>query len=147
MFVSSYNTYIDTSTTKNTHNRRATDAKNPSDSFSTKLQTLETSNIVLSKKLPINYISNYKAIYNRQQMDHQELTQNKAKTTFAKVSAMGNAKVAYEENAKTFSFLLKPKVTLNQTPKELPNTKISSLKQSIVNTYIENDNYYKITAA
>jgi len=147
MFVSSYNTYIDTSTTKNTHNRRVTDAKNSSDSFSDKLQKLETSVLLSSKKLPVNYISNYKALYNAQQLQHQELTQNKAKTTFSKVSAMGNAKVAYEENAKTFSFLIKPKVTLSQTPKELPNTKISSLKQTIVNTYLANDNYYKITAA
>ena len=141
MFVTSYNTYIDTPNTKNIHNRRATDKHNPSDTFSSRLQGVETpTELIATKKLPVNYISNYKALYNRQQMQHQ----NNAKMRFTKGSAMGNAKVAYEENAHTFSLLIKPKVTLSQTPKELP--KANSIRQSVINTYLTNENYYKITA-
>lgn len=148
MFVGSYSTYIDTATTKNTPHRRVDDAKKSSDvSFRNKLQTLESGTLVATQKLPINYISNYKALYNRQQMQHQELTNNRAKTTFDKVSAMGKAQVAYRENATTFSLFIKPKITLTPVPKELPKTKASPIKQAMINTYIANENYYKITAA
>lgn len=69
------------------------------------------------------------------------------------MSNQNSAKLAYVENSSLFSLQIKPKVTLNQTPSI--NTSLSSkaqeaqesiLKNRMLNTYIANDNYYKITA-
>jgi len=53
-----------------------------------------------------------------------------------------------------FSLLVKPKQTINQTPKidqkmpiEAQDAKESVIRSTMVNAYIANDNYYRITAA
>jgi len=155
MFVSSYSMYVDTVATKKVQNSKQESVKKVSDSFDTKLQqTSFTQPESINSKLPINYISDYKSLNTKQQLDLQEELQSGVKTKFTKVNAQTNAKVAYEDNSKMFSFLQKPKATLSLTPrvdKKLPEPALkgqeSLMKTEMVNAYIANENYYRITAA
>ncbi len=147
MFVSSYSTYIDTTANKRVQNERVQGEKKSSQSFQNKLLVTPQKTLQAGSELPVNYISNYKSLNIKQQLlQEQEKSQNSDKMKFTKVSAQGNAKVAYEENSKMFSFLIKPKQTLSQTP-DLMKSKESFLRETMVNTYTANDNYYRITAA
>jgi len=153
MFVSSYSTYIDT-TTKRTQNERSESAKKPSVSFESKLLQTTPKDVLLGSKFSLNYISNYKALNNQQKLQDKELTQNPAKMKFSKISAMSSAQVAYGDNSKMFSLILRPKQTIDQTPrvdKNLPQEaqKLQGniMKQQMINTYVANENYYRITAA
>lgn len=151
MFVSSYSTYIDTNTTRETQSKKTAQKSYSSVAFDSKILNANTEELLLSKKAPINYISNYKSLYNRQKLEHKELTQTPTKTNFTKISAMSSAQVAYSENTKMFSLIQKPKLSIDQTPKineALPlKEQESVLKVKMVNAYIANDNYYRITAA
>jgi hypothetical protein len=66
-------------------------------------------------------------------------------TDYKKLKTDQEAKKAYEDNSNKFSFmgLSKPKPTIGKTP--TPQTELSKIKG--INTYIENENYYRATAA
>ena len=154
MFVSSYSTYIDTNTTRRSQHERSESVKKPSVSFESKLLQTTPKDVVLGSKLPLNYISNYKALNNQQKLEEKELTKNPAKMKFSKISSMNSAHIAYGNNSKMFSLIAKPKQTIDQTPrvdKNLPqeaqNIQGDIMKQKMINTYISNENYYHITAA
>ena len=154
MFVSSYSTYIDTSSTKRVAQERRDVEKKSSKSFSSKLLQTTPKNVTLTKELPLNYISNYKALHNRQQLQEKSSSQNSETMKFTKLNSLSSAQVAYGDNSKMFSLVQKPKQTLDQTPKPaeyLPETaqekQESIMRVKMVNAYISNDNYYRITAA
>jgi len=147
MFVSSYSTYIDTITNRRVDNKKSNPASKPAESFESKLlQTPSHSDVILSKKLPLNYISNYKALYNRQQLEERELQKTPVKMKFSKLSSLASAQKSYSENSQMFSLFIKPKTTLNQTPKVEKNQE-NIMRAAMINTYIANDRYYTITAA
>ena len=112
--------------------------------FSKQLEKVVASSV----KIPLNYISNYKTLNNKQLLQQQsENAKNYSQTKFSKINKMNNAQSAYSGSVKLFSLLPKPKIALIQTPKQPQNLQQNSaIKAKIVNTYIENDNYYKITA-
>ncbi len=153
MFVSSYNTYI--AQKPSLKREENTQIKGEKGSFSEQKPFSDELDKVVSSsvKIPLNYISNYKTLNNQQQLQQQlqqqdELHKNYAKTKFAKINKINNAQNAYSENSKLFSFLQKPKTALVQESKQPQNLqKNSALKQKYINTYIANDNYYKVTAA
>ncbi|MBT5934180.1 hypothetical protein [Sulfurimonas sp.] len=154
MFVSSYNTYIDTSTTNKAQKEKDESVNKPSSKFEIKATPTFNQHVILGKKLPIDYISNYKALNNKQQLEDNDITKQAASMKFKKVSLLKNAQVAYGDNSKMFSLLVKPKQTINQTPKidqkmpiEAQDAKESVIRSTMVNAYIANDNYYRITAA
>lgn len=158
MFVSSYSTFIDTSATKRIQNDKNNLEKKPKESFSKQLIETTGKDVILSKNLPLNYISNYKAISNKQALEQQiqgrDEQQVRAKIKFTKLSAQSSAQVSYTDNSKIFSLRVPPKLTLDQTPKlnkKLPvealKTQEGALKNLMVNTYVANENYYRITAA
>jgi len=150
MFVSSYNTYLaHKPSIKTQESTQKENEKNSSLSqkkiFSTELEKVVSSSI----KIPLNYISSYKSLNNQQLLQQQnELKKDYAKTKFSKINKMKSAQNAYSENTKLFSFLQKPKIALAQEPK-IPQKleQNSAIKQKFINTYIANDNYYKVTAA
>jgi len=151
MYVSSFNTFVNTDSTTRTHANKVKESKSAPESFKTKLLSKTVKNLDTSPKFPINYISNYKALNNQQKL--QENPQNSAKTKFLKLEAEAEAKNAYSDNSKIFSLILAPRATLDQTPKinrELPQNiqdiKENNLRHTMLNTYIANENYYKITA-
>lgn len=140
MFVSSYNTYLSTShiETNKKENRKEgfelkKESKAPNNTFAQN---------ATDKKLPVSYISALKVLRNQQKLHEQ--TQQPQKSKFTKVSLLNNAQSAYKESAVMFSFIRKPKVPLGQPESKLPTNFSTKLKA--LNTYIENDNYYKVTA-
>ena len=150
MYISSFSTYINTESSTRVQ-RTAPSSKKSTDSFESNLLSKTIKNIDTSAKFPINYISNYKALNNQQrlQKNHPDLNKNR----FAKMEAQNSVKSAYSENSKIFSLILPPKATLNQTPrvdKSLPKNiqeiKESNLRHTMLNTYISNENYYRVTA-
>ena len=154
MFVSSYSTYIDTNSTKRVTQERRDVQKKSSEPFSSKLLQTTPKNVTLTKELPLNYISNYKALHNRQQLQEKSSSQNSGAMKFIKLNSLSSAQVAYGDNSKMFSLIQKPKQTIDQTPKlakylsETAQEKQESImKTKMVNAYISNENYYRITAA
>lgn len=151
MFVSSYSTYVNTNNTQKVQNQKDESQKSSKISFDSKLiqnTVLESTN---NKNFPIDYISNYKAFSNKQKLENE--FENKTKDKYTKNKAIKSAQSAYADNSKMFSFLIEPKMTQNQTPKidtNLPNNLFQLEEQNIrhkmVNTYLENDKYYQITA-
>jgi len=145
MFVSSFNTYIsDINLKKARQNTQKVKDAERSD-FSSHLP--ENQQVLASKvdfKTPINYISNYKSFANKQKLQDEKLTK-KPIERFTKINKMQNAKTSYEVNSKKFSLLRVPHITLNQVQKQEDKLPIK-LQQKMVNTYIANDNYYRITA-
>ena len=152
MFVSSYSTYINTSTSDKTNKLKIDTQKDELKPFSSELSKSTSVETYSVKKLPIDYVSNYKTFNNQQKMQDQTIIQEEQK--LKKISTLNSAKTAYEDNSKIFSPFKKPTVTLSQTsqsdrrqPKNIQDIQISNLKNTMLNTYIENDSYYKITAS
>ncbi len=150
MYVSSFSTYISTDSSLKTQQERVQNSKS-GDSFETKLLSKTVKERDSSTKFPINYISNYKALNNQQVL--QEDSPNLEKNRFLKLEAQSSAKNAYSDNSKIFSQIIPPRATLDQTPrvdKNLPSNiqeiKENNLRQTMVNTYISNESYYRITA-
>ena len=149
MFVSSYNTYLtqkpSTKIEENTQKKATKGFLTQKQPFATQLQKEVSASI----KIPINYISNYKSLYNQQLLQQQNsLNKEYLKTKFSKINKMTKAENAYNENLQLFSLLQKPKIALVAEPrisKKLEQN--NAIKQKFINTYIANDNYYKITAA
>jgi hypothetical protein len=155
MFVSSYSTYIDTSTTKRVQNERDdTEKKVSKSSYNTKLTQNINKNVSSKSDIPLNYISDYKALNNRQKLSEQDPELSKSTSRFTKLSSMDSASVAYTDNSKMFSLVQKPKQAIDQTPKLDKNLsepaqekQESVIRKQMINTYVSNENYYKITAA
>lgn len=152
MFVSSFNTYIGTNSSNKSENYRDRDFKGDADSFGGELSKSTILKPCTDKSFPVDYVTNYKYFNNRQKIEEQ--LQNQNGEELKKLNTLNNAKVAYEENTKMFSLLKKPTLTLSQTPKideKLPRdaqeAKEKSLRNTMVNTYLENDKYYRVTAA
>ncbi|MDD5400331.1 MAG: hypothetical protein PHQ93_03980 [Sulfurimonas sp.] len=152
MFVSSFNTYISTNSSNKSDNYKDRDFKSDAESFSSELSKSTILKPYINKNLPIDYVSNYKSFNNQQKLYEQ--LQNQNGEELKKLNILNNAKVAYEESTKMFSLLKRPTLTLSQTPKideKLPRdaqeAKEKSLRHTMVNTYLANDNYYRVTAA
>lgn len=148
MFVSSYNTYLtqkpSTKIEENAQKKSTKDFLTQKQPFATQLPKGSSS----YKEIPINYISNYKSLHNQQLLQQQNsLNKEYSKTKFSKINKMTKAENAYNENLQLFS-LQKPKIALVAEPKISKKLEQNSaIKQKLINTYISNDNYYKITAA
>jgi len=158
MFISSYMTYIDPSRTKRLQDQREETTKEPAGSFASKPSKTTNQELILSKKLPLSYISNYKTLYTKQrlmaQLEHKNMPQDFAKMKFTKINAQASAQLSYTQNSTMFSLLSKPKATLSQTPqhnKHLPEQaqkqKEHIVRAAMINTYVANENYYRLTAA
>ena len=135
MFITSYATYVPTIT------KTKTDFKKEEFSFPKKQDftpdTLQKNSSDTEAKKPIKSISKY--------LFFNETQENNSLTTFKQLKKVQQAQNAYEQNRQPNSFMqlskAKPVVGKLQTPQ------LDILKTKGVNTYIENDNYYKITAA
>ncbi|MDQ7059897.1 MAG: hypothetical protein Q9M43_01665 [Sulfurimonas sp.] len=124
--------------------------------FAKELKLASTSN-VKTTALHVDYISTKAVLRNKQVLDKaqnkvQETTQENVKN-FTQQNSLINSKGAYEGNSKMFSLFKLPSTSLNQTPsfeKTLPQepkeVKELNMRHKMVNTYIANDNYYKVTA-
>ena len=152
MFVSSYSTYIATNSSHKSQKYGDRDANESLESFSKNLLNSTVIKPYANTNLLVDYISNYKSLSNQQKL--HERVQEKDTDEFKKLTIINNAKTAYDEGIKIFSLSRNPPLTLSQTPKideklpkEIQEAKEKSLRSLMINTYLTNDKYYKITAA
>lgn len=151
MFVSSFTTYTVPNITQKTQSSNSVEKEREySSRFKDKLSFSQTNEVksesVHNHKLQLDYISTPKSLQNQYKLQQQ--LRNTEQTKYKKMQTITNAKSEYTQNSSIFPFILKPKpFTLKQTPhtstQELKNP---TLKAKMINTYIENENYYKITA-
>lgn len=155
MFVSSYNTYVAATSSEKLQKHDRENVK-PS-SFSTKLaqvsspDTGKASSYALQNNLTKNAHALQQKLYNQQHTTSNYVI--KTLNQFNGKNSLMNAQSAYTNNAKIFSLITTPKTTLNQTP-SLENTlpqeprdiKELNMRHKMVNTYLANENYYKVTA-
>ena len=139
MFISSYNTYINTNSSERTATAKLQKSKDQVASFISHLTKDEVLESKKSNELPLDYISNYKVFNNKQKLQDQQQYQDKVE--YEKSNAVQNAKTAYADNSKIFSFFIEPKATQSQTIHVDNNT-----RHKAINTYLANDRYHKITA-
>ena len=164
MFVSSYSTYINTNSSQKTAKNSEGKNQESSKLFSSKLASSSPKVLLTNSNKPVNYISLGNAQYNKELIrSQQENIKNSSENNFKKASestqkfaqtnTLNSAKAAYTENSSMFSFLRKPQPSLEQTPKisqdlpkDIQELKEQNIRHTMVNTYISNDNYYRVTA-
>ncbi len=162
MFVSSYSTYISTNSSNKSTKDKVQTAQNSSTYTSKPEETPKTT--LASSAIQIDYISKSKTFHNKleaqlqqrqlQNPNDKEIAETKNRVTeFSTHKSLQSAKQAYSENSKIFSLFKIPQPTLDQTPKtdkrtslEIQEIQEQNLRHVMVNTYIQNDKYYQITA-
>ena len=151
MFVSSYSTYIGANSQDKINQRTVTDKKSDSKLFSTNLLEAVSNKPTIYQNLPIDYVFNYKSFNTQQKL--QEQVKTPIELEFQKIKNIKSAKSAYEDNTKVFSLFTKPTVTLQPTtqksthiPQDIQELKDNKMRHIMVNTYLANDNYYRVTA-
>ncbi|MCK4737226.1 MAG: hypothetical protein KAT10_01595 [Sulfurimonas sp.] len=151
MFISTYNTYINTNTSEKSHKQAGSRLKDKAEPFNLELSKNPVLKSNITKNLPIDYVSNYKSFNTQQKLQEQAKSPNEIK--FNKIKNMDSAKVAYEEGSKMFPLFKKPSSALSQpikmskeAPQNIQDLKEENLRHVMVNTYIVNDKYYQITA-
>ena len=157
MFVSSYNTYIHTNASQTVEKQRETKEKQNS-SFDFRFAQKKLPEIQKPSLFAVDYIAKNNTFW--QKLELQKQTQEQSQTElqettklFTNQKTLSNAKQAYSESTKFFSLFQKQIGVLDQTPKvdkklpaEIKEIKEKLMRNLMVNTYIANDNYYKITA-
>lgn len=157
MFVSSYSTFIQTNTTQKVAKDRVENSRIEPSSFNKILSKEIPATNIKSVQLPVDYISKSVVLNNKQELEKQQNkqidSQKNSLSAFTGQNSLINAKSAYESNSKMFSLLKIPTTTLHQTPSldstlpaEPREMKELNMRHKMVNTYLANDNYYKVTA-
>ena len=164
MFVSSYSTYISSNSSQKNSATKTHSSEVKSDLFSSKIPKSVKTSSLLKPTISANYISQERSTYNKQLIELKQnniqnekkedfKTANNSTKNFSLSASLLSARVAYSSNSKMFSLLRKPVATLNQTPtldttlpKNVQEIQEKNMRNLMVNTYLANDNYYKITA-
>lgn len=164
MFVSSYNTYIQTDNSTKESRQRVEKPSSSTESFGEKLTQKTSLSNVSNSAAPIDYISRGQARSTKQELEFQkEQLKNSDKqapqelketiSKFALHNSLNGAKNAYGTSDKIYSLLPKQTTTIDQTPvmdRNLPEeayeAKELAMKHKMINTYIANENYYRVTA-
>ena len=144
MFVSAYSTYVSTNTNDKLNKPKFDEQKVQDKPFSKILVSAPALLAYDTKNIPINYISNYKSFNNKQKLLDSEI-KSKDEVKFKKMSDVKNAKTSYESNSHMFSLMSVPKEPINNIPR-INEVNLDNMKHKMVNTYLENDKYYQLTA-
>lgn len=165
MFVSSYSTYVASSTSDKTVKVNNEREKEEKSSFSSKLLSASKIDSKALDSFPVDYVITNKTFGNKQQLEFQRQTienretkdsTNTKKLTeiFSKQNLLIDAVSSYSANTKMFSLRQKPQATISQTPTistqqptESQELQINNLRHTMVNTYLENDKYYQVVAS
>ena len=164
MFVSSYNSYVQTDSSLKSSRTKLDKLNSVSDIFSKKLAQKNFTDSFNASSIPSQYISKNLAHTNKQELDFQkeqlknpqnEVTKEikETLTKFAVNNSLTNAKNAYEHTTKIYTPYTKQSISLNQTPKmdknlpeEAYEAKEFHMRHTMIHTYISNDRYYQVTA-
>ena len=156
MFVSTYSTYLNAnSVNKNMKGRDSSSYPTSYKLYENSFNKSEAKPSGISQTAPVNYISYNKVISTKERFNEQ-LKQNSYETNiqkFTNINSKMHAPASYAENTKMFSLGLKEQLTLKEKepinkdlPEDIQELKESNLRATMVNTYLENDKYYQITA-
>ncbi|QOP45166.1 hypothetical protein [Sulfurimonas paralvinellae] len=148
MFIASYATFIPTVATIKPNNSIKESFSHKSEPVLLSEQKPDNTETKLQPApQPLSTAAKYSLLWQQEQNPNlQELE---------KVQKRQKAKTAYKESVTPFSYMKKPKVPLQNSyfglhskfPKETQVVQHTFLKEKMLNTYIENDNYYRVTAA
>jgi hypothetical protein len=156
MFVSSYSTYIQTNTeTKST--KREDKTSNYASSFSTKTTEESVPESAKRASLPVDYIAKNNNFYTKLFLEKNQNEQNNQTKElthkFIDQSTLQDAKKAYTQTSKipslfreTFITFDKTLLTESENSQGTQELKDAKMRKLMINTYVANDNYYKITA-
>lgn len=150
MFVSSFTTYTVPTITQKAQSTTPEKEKDYGSRFKEKLSFNKNEyNKVNSEnhlKLPLDYVSTPKTLQNHYRLQ-QHLKENE-QIKYKKMQTLTTAKSEYIQNSTIFPLILKPKPFVLKQTQQNPQLELknSTLKAKMINTYIENENYYKITA-
>jgi len=148
MFIRSYATYISPypATKKTNFQKEENSVKNTTPFNLQKEAQTQAQQTDVSKSLQKEPVLSSYTIFQQQKS-------NKDLQKFNSIKSYKDAKVAYKENSFMYSLAQKPKNVIGgqqvdlQLPKEAQTLKESLSKREMINTYVENENYYRITAA
>jgi len=165
MFVSSYSTYVQPDLSSKESRQRVQKSSELANNFKDSLESKSAlKSDFKTSPIPLDYISKAQTHSNKQELEFQKkalenpqnTTEKETKNLLNKLhshNALSYAKNAYENSSKVFSVYTKQNTTLDQTPKindyfpqEAKEAKEASLRFTMVNTYIENEKYYQVTA-
>ena len=148
MFISSYNTYLST----NTNNKTLKNERDFSDSklfekTLAKSTNANTSNLTQTNN--VNYILKNKILSTKERINSQ-LKQESSLSNMSKFSTVNSqikAPIAYAANSSMFSLMIKyPKTAKQIEDNSAKVLKEPMLRAKMINTYTDNDKYYRLTA-
>ena len=105
MFISSYNTYVGANSSDKTSQRNLESKRDESKSFSLELSKDSVPKSVITKNLPIDYVSNNKSFNTQQKL--QEQIKSADETKFKNIKNINSAKNAYEEGERSLQSVKK----------------------------------------
>lgn len=155
MFVSNYSTYIQPNRVEKERQERQEISKesNRAFHFSANFKDEVPSRVLLTKQFPLDYVSSYKALYNQNRLQQTDPSLDQKQKSFSKALTHQQAKEAYLQNTTPFVLSKWPKLTLSQTPHlnadkttELTQGRLKALRAKMIETYEQNDLYFKRSA-
>ena len=149
MFIASYNTYLNTDSINKTIKERESYSSKSSKLFENSLAKHEISTPTSLNNGAINYISLNKILSTKERINEQ-LKHGSYETDLQKISTITSkmqAPAAYVANTKMFSLMIKhPNPSKHVDSNPLKDVEEPYIRSKMVNTYMENDKYYRITA-
>ena len=159
MYVASYNTYIAPLNVSEQTEFKKTEKGRESSTFA--LETKPDAPFLKPSTLPVDYVAKNSGFWQKYELQRQMQEQQKqgekfqdATQLFTRASTLQHAKEVYTHPLKTFSLYPKPHAkAIDQTPKiderlspQAHEFKELQMRRTMINTYVANDTYYKITA-
>jgi len=152
MYIRSYSTYISAYTQNKTNPSKEDSNSNIKKTTSFNLEKAQQ-DLILVKNKENNFTKSLQENHIPTSTIFRQQKENKDLNTFTEIKKYQNAQLAYSENATLYSLAQKPKRVIGsikidlQLPQEAQVAKASLSKKDMINTYLENENYYRITAA
>jgi len=156
MFVSSYSTYIQTGAANKNIRQKDTEYENRS-ALSSKLYEKNTPALSSGAPFAVDYIAKnnnfYTKLFLEKNQDEQSAQTKELTHKFIDQSTLQDAKKAYTQLPKMSSFFRETFIAFDKTQtvaskssQETQESKDTATRKLMIDTYIANDNYYKISA-
>ncbi|MDD2906873.1 MAG: hypothetical protein WBK95_08105 [Sulfurimonas sp.] len=152
MFVSSYTTYVQTSTQNKPSQSKEYDSKNSS-GFSTKLSQKTSETTFQKPAVALDYISKNNTFYTKlvleKNLDEQSRETKELSNKFTQQSVLQDAKTAYSQAPKVTSFFREALNSFTKTQEsespisdQTQELQEKQMRKLMINTYTANENYY-----
>ena len=144
MYVSSFNTYVQPNSSKESLKSKFDFSKKGS--FENEIQKEIPAKERALKNLPVDYVAKNRNFSSKLELQAYNAELKKSTQEFTQRKTAQNAKVAYEENSKVSFLFQKADVTIGHAPTFDSTIREKNSRSLMVNTYLQNDRYYQITA-